>query len=293
MTTDFALSPDQVEKAVETAIKNNPAYADMLSFYGRLFVAQEKSKARLQIEPLNIPNDVLIVKKREKFPLIEIKDFPYDKNESTSLFITICNLAKKANPKLAASASILLNADDRDAKPESLMSALLNGNEAIFENVSEKLEIEKQILGLITYHSLKPSLSSGAIQLSVYLDKDEPGLRGYCPICGSFPILSILEGEGARSLICSFCWHQWPVKRAYCPFCDHSDDKKLHYIFSEEEKELRVDLCSNCNKYLKTVDTRRTERLIYPPLEQVTTLHLDIKAREEGFESGVQLFLEK
>ena len=69
MTTNFAQSPDQVNKAVETVIKNNPAYADMLGFYGRVFVAQEESTARLQIEPLQIPEDVLTVKAQEKFPL--------------------------------------------------------------------------------------------------------------------------------------------------------------------------------------------------------------------------------
>jgi FdhE protein len=292
MTTNFALSPDQVNKSVEALIKNNPAYADMLGFYGRIFVAQEESAARLQIEPLQIPDDVLTVKAQEKFPLIEVKDFSYDKDESVSLFVTICNLAEETNPKLAASAAVLLNADDTDLKPENLIRALLNGNEAIFENIDGKFEIEKQILGLVTYHSLRPSLCTGSIQLAAYLKKDEPWLKGYCPICGSAPILSILEGEGARSLICSFCWHQWPVKRVYCPFCDNSDDKNLHYIFSEEEKNLRVDLCNKCNKYLKTIDTRRTDRLIYPPLEQVATLHLDIKAREEGFGPGVRLFLE-
>jgi len=291
MTANFALTPEQVSKAVEMVIKNNPSYADMLGFYGRLFVAQEESKSRLRIEPLQIPDDVLAVKAQEKFPLIEIKDFVYDKVESPNLFVAIGKLAKEANPKLAASASILIKAVDTNLDPESLFSALLTGNEALFENISEDLEIEKQVLGFMTYNSLKPSLGTGAVQLAAYLTKDEPWLKGYCPVCGSAPILSILEGEGARSLICSFCWHQWSVKRVYCPFCDNSDNKDLHYLFSQEEKDLRVDLCNKCNKYLKTLDTRKADRMIYPPLEQVSTLHLDIKAQEEGFEAGVKLFM--
>ncbi len=291
MTANFALGPDQVKKAAETAAKNNPAYADMLGFYGRLFVAQEEARSRIRIEPLHIPNEVLTVKAREKFPLIDVKDFTYDQKESTRLFVTICNLAKEANPTLAASAEILLNVDDSNLKPERLFKALLNGNEAIFENIAAKFEIEKQILGLITYHSLRPSLCTAAGQLSAYLKEDEPWLKGYCPICGSAPIVSILAGEGARRMVCSFCWHQWAVKRVYCPFCDHSGAKNMHYIFSEEEKDLRVDLCSKCNKYLKTIDIRQADRLIYPPLEQIATLHLDIKAREEGFEPGIRLFM--
>lgn len=292
MTANFAQTPQQVNRVVDTVIQNNPAYAAMLGFYGRLFEAQEESKSRLRIDPQQIPDDVRAVKAREKFPLIEIKDFVFDKVESANLFVAIGKLAKEANPKLAASASIILNAFDTKLEPAGLFSAFLNGNEALFENVSEALEIEKQVLGFITYNSLKPCLCAGADQLAAYLSKDEPWLKGYCPICGSAPILSILEGEGARSLICSFCWHSWSVKRVYCPFCDNSDNKDLHYFFNEEETEIRVDLCDKCHKYLKTLDTRQTDRLIYPPLEQVSTLHLDIKAREEGFEPGVKLYME-
>jgi FdhE protein len=293
MTANFAQTPDQVKRAVDTVIKKNPAYSDMLGFYGRLFEAQEESKSRLRIEPLQIPDDVRAVKAQEKFPLIEIKDFVYDKVESANLFVAIGKLAKEANPKLAASASILLKAVDKNLDPDSLFSAFLNGNEALFENISIELEIEKQVLGFITYNSLKPCLCTGADQLSAYLSKDDPWLKGYCPICGSAPILSILEGEGARSLICSFCWHSWSVKRVYCPFCDNSDNKNLHYLYSEEEKDSRIDLCDKCSKYLKTLDTREADRLIYPPLEQVSTLHLDLKAREEGFEAGVRFFMEE
>jgi len=292
MKANFAQTPDQVKRAVDSVIKNYPAYADMLSFYGRLFDAQEKSKSRLRIEPLQIPDDVRAVKAREKFPLIEIKDFVFDRLESANLFVTIGELAQEANPKLAASASILLKAVDEKFEPASLFDAFLNGNEALFENISEALEVEKQVLGFITYNSLKPCLCMGAVQLAAYLDKEDPWLKGYCPVCGSAPILSILDGEGARSLICSFCWHPWPAKRVYCPFCDNSDNKDLHYFFSEEETDVRVDLCDKCKKYLKTIDTRQADRLIYPPLEQVATLHLDIKAREEGFEPGVKLHME-
>ena len=102
MTANFALTPDQVKKAVDTVIQKNPDYVDMLGFYSRLFQAQEESKSRLRIEPLQIPDDVRAVKAQEKFPLIEIKDFAYDKIESANLFVTIGKLAEEANPKLAA-----------------------------------------------------------------------------------------------------------------------------------------------------------------------------------------------
>ena len=291
MISNFDLTSDQVKRAVETVTKSKSVYTDMLGFYGRLFIAQEESKRRVRVEPLNIPEDMLAVKTREKLPLIEIKDFAYDKIEGAKLFVTIGKLAADANPKMAASAAVILDAVAAELNPERLLSALLSGNEVLFENIAEELEIDKQILGFITYNSLKPSLSLCADQLATYLSKDEPWLKGYCPICGSPPILSILGEEGARRLICSFCWHEWAAKRVFCPFCENRDNTTQQYFYSDEEIEFRVDVCDNCKKYLKTLDARKADRLIYPPLEQISTLHLDLKAKEMGFESGIRLFM--
>ncbi|MCP4023885.1 MAG: formate dehydrogenase accessory protein FdhE, partial [Desulfobacteraceae bacterium] len=35
--------------------------------------------------------------------------------------------------------------------------------------------------------------------------------------------------------------------------------------------------------YIKIVDLRQLERAFYPKLELITTLHLDMKAREKGY----------
>ena len=292
MASYLALTSEQVKKAVDTAQKNKPAYADILGFYGGLFVAQEGCKGRIQLEPIRIPEELRSVKAKEKLPLIDIDGFVYDENESANLFMTICDLAKEANPKLAATAGVILNSVETTIKPDALFSGLLNGNEALFENIANELEIEKPVLGFFTYNSLKPSLCAGADQLAVYLNQNEPWLQGYCPICGNAPILSILEDEGRRKLVCSFCWHLWSAKRVHCPFCDSSQNKDLHYFFSDEEKDVRVDLCDQCKKYIKTLDTRKAERLIYPPLEQIATMHLDIKAQEMGFEPGIKLLMQ-
>ncbi len=274
---------------MESVTKTKPHYADILGFYGRLFVAQEESKNRVRLDPYPIPDDVRIAKAEKKRPLIEIEEFTYDRVESADLFVAIAELAGTANPHLARSAAVLLEAGIVKLKSEALFSAFLNGDEAFFETLAEAHKIEKQILGFITYNSLKPSLCTGAAQLSGFLSDSDPWLKGDCPVCGSAPTLAILDADGARSLVCGFCWHIWTVRREMCPYCEHPGQTERHYFFDEKEKEFRVYLCGNCNKYLKTIDARQADRMIYPPLEQVLTLHLDYKAREEGFEPGIAL----
>ncbi|MCD4842444.1 MAG: formate dehydrogenase accessory protein FdhE, partial [Methanosarcinales archaeon] len=81
-------------------------------------------------------------------------------------------------------------------------------------------------------------------------------------------------------------------QRIYCPFCENKDQKTLHYFFSEEEEEYRVDVCDQCRRYIKTIDTRKIKRPVYPFLEQVTTLHLDMLAQNQGLQSGHPLWLQ-
>ncbi len=292
MTSYLALTAEQVKKAVESVKKNKPVYAEILEFYGGVFEAQENCKGRLQIEPLQLSEALQTARAREQLPLIEIGEFIFDNKESAALFLTLSHLAVEANPDLSAAAKVIIAAVGKTIKPDELFEGLLKGNEALFENIVDELEIEKPVLGFLTYNSLKPSIGECAEQLAVYLNPNEPWLQGYCPVCGSAPILSLLEDEGQRKLVCSFCWHLWSAKRVHCPYCDSSQNKDLHYFYSEEEKDTRVDVCDNCKKYIKTLDTRKVERLIYPPLEQISTIHLDIKAQEMGFEPGIKLFMQ-
>lgn len=291
MVPYLALTSRQVKEAVAWVKKSKPMYAEILDFYGRVFDAQEDCKGRIRLT--SISEEQLSLKSRQESPLMDLDGFVYDEKESVHLFMTICDLAGESNPKLSASAKVILNAVKGPLKPVELFSGLLKGNEVLFEHIAQELEIEKQVLGYITYNSLNPSLCLCADQLSAYLNnRSEPWLQGYCPICGSGPILSILENDGGRKLVCSFCWHLWSAKRIYCPFCDSSQDRDLHYFYSEEEKGARVDLCDRCKKYIKTLDTRKMDRLIYPPLEDISNLHLDIRAREMGFAPGNAPFVQ-
>ncbi len=50
-----------------------------------------------------------------------------------------------------------------------------------------------------------------------------------------------------------------------------------------EEQEYRVELCESCRTYLKQVDSRAAGRPLYPPLEHVVTLHLDLAIQKKGY----------
>ncbi|MFV9645858.1 MAG: formate dehydrogenase accessory protein FdhE [Desulfobacterales bacterium] len=293
MSDNIQFTEDQITKAAESLKELRPAYGAILDFYKQIFIAQEDSKGKTGIDPIQISDEMLSIKANEEFPLINLSEFTIDAKASKMLLIKICSITKESSGDMSSSARAILEAiDAEEFDLDPLFFGLLEEDDSVFEKTVKKHAIKKADLAFIVYNSIKPSLSLCAEQLSAYLDKDKPWGKGYCPICGSPPGLSMFEGEGGeRFLLCGFCGHKWSSRRLYCPFCDNTDSKTLNYIYSDEEKEYRVDLCDKCKKYIKTIDTRKTERIIYPPFEQVATLHLDIKAKEMKYESGIDVSL--
>jgi FdhE protein len=156
---------------------------------------------------------------------------------------------------------------------------------------AKKAHVTAAALAFLVYNALKPSLSRCAQHLGSYLDREALWDKTYCPVCGSEPALAMLRDEGRRFILCAFCGHEWPVSRVFCPLCENKNQKDLHYFYSDEEEEYRVQVCKACNRYIKTVDTRNMNRPFYPFLEQVSTLHLDLLAQEQGLEGVLPLWL--
>ncbi len=293
MAADLAVTSKQVKQAVAALKKLRPAYADLLNFYENIFVAQEDCKSQINIDPIKISAETLALKKKEKFSLIAISEFVVDQKAAIALLNQICRIIETANSEMADAARVIQNTmTAAELDPGAVFAALLNSEDAYFKQIEKDMGIEKKALAFVAYSSIKPSLVHCAGQLASYLDSDPPWDRGFCPICGSAPGFSMFKDEGKRVLFCGFCWHQWAAQRIYCPFCENKDSQTLHYYFSETEKNYRMDVCDSCKTYLKAIDQRNTDRIIYPPLEFVASLHLDIKAQEMGFKSGIQLELQ-
>lgn len=279
---------EYITEAINDLEKIYPDYSRLLKFYGDIFAKQEDFKKNITFNNLNISENDLAFKVKEQFPLIDSKEFIFDKDKITNLFKDLCHLISKSEGYLAQVADTLFNLlEEKKLDVSQLISAFLDNDDKFFQIKAQEYNIDVKALSFFSYNSVRPYLSSYAQVISHHLDKNTEWTRGCCPICGSLPSLSLFETNGERFFCCSFCWHKWVSKRVFCPFCENNDHKTLHYFEIENEEVHRIDICDNCKKYIKTTDTRKTTRSIYPPLEQIATPHLDIKIKEKGFENGI------
>jgi len=292
-TMTEAITTNRIRKAVAAIKAERPAYATLLDFYEALFVAQEIMKEKFFSDPVEISQELISVKMKEGFPLVSVAEFPIPPDGPRHFLTTICRLVPQENALLSEAASRLSTAiDDGTLDASALFSHLLQTDDVSLENMAGKVAVDKAVLAFFAYHSIRPFLLECSEKLSGYLEGQAPWEKGYCPVCGSVPALSIINEQGKRLLSCSVCGHEWVSPRLFCPFCENKEQKSLHYFFSEEEKGYRVDMCDKCRKYIKTLDLREIKHPVYPFLEYVSTLHLDMKAQEQGLESGLPLWLQ-
>lgn len=284
MNSSTAYTPEMVRQAADAIIAARPSYAELITFYARIFTAQEDARLRISLPPVRLSDELVRIKRREQLPLVMTAEMAFDRQAAEDLLKEICRITIDCGPELARAAQAL---SGQPPKAAALFEPFLKAQESDILAGAEEMGVEPKALAFFLYHSLRPSLCNGAAQLATYLDPSPSGEQGHCPVCGSPPAIAWLEGEGQRHLSCGFCWHRWPVNRARCPFCGSRNQEGLLYLYSEEEKEYRVDACQSCRTYLKTVDTRVLGRPAYPPLEQVASLHLDLKASETGYESAL------
>jgi FdhE protein len=159
-------------------------------------------------------------------------------------------------------------------------------NDEYISALSKELKVSDDLLTFLAENSIRPVFEAYACQLKGYVDQ-ALWWRGYCPICGSMPFIAEFREEGERFLACSLCGFEWRFMRLKCPFCENEDHKKLRYFYVESEGTAnRVDVCEECKRYIKTLDTRKMAGEIIPIIEDMGTFHLDVLAQEEGYLRG-------
>ena len=116
------------------------------------------------------------------------------------------------------------------------------------------------------------------------MEPDRLHRRGHCPFCGAAPWISFRKGEeaGFRYLSCSLCGLDWSFNRLSCPACGEEDPHKLPMFQSDVHKNVRLEACETCRRYVKSIDLTIDARPV-PAVDDLLSLSMDLWALEEDF----------
>ena len=107
--------------------------------------------------------------------------------------------------------------------------------------------------------------------------------RGTCPICGSFPSISVIREKTAqRWLHCFQCGWDWRFSRVICPYCAHEGPAGMTFYFVEDRKQESVFICDQCNRYLLTLNQVSDLHEMDLDIAAIVLAHLDILMQTKG-----------
>jgi FdhE protein len=165
-----------------------------------------------------------------------------------------------------------------------LSAAVLLGRPQSLQQEAAALHLDSTLLATLLRFALFPFFAAVNTAWAPHRD-NVAWVQGYCPTCGNGPLLGEFRGlEQNRFLRCGWCAASWKVPRLFCPYCGNRDHQQLGLLHREgEETRFRASMCLLCRRYVKQLATLAE----IPPLRlwvaDVSTLHLDLAAAQEGF----------
>jgi FdhE protein len=112
-----------------------------------------------------------------------------------------------------------------------------------------------------------------------------------CPSCGAYASAAYVgptpsDNGNGRMLYCASCGTQWEYERLRCAHCGLQSPEKLNYFHVEGDDVHRLQMCSECGYYLRTVFLENLKVPFSFEVEDVILARLDKVAHDSRFQSS-------
>jgi FdhE protein len=240
-----------------------------------------------RLPKLSLPPRYLAAKLARGVPVLAGEPIPLPVRILVPTLLKLCDALAEGGAGDAAR-HIRETIESGNIEPGSLLTASLTRNQAAMRTGAAHRGLSPDLVWLVAELAVSPFVhalqrlllgSAGSGELESALDAWN---RGHCPACGSWPAVAEVVG-GHRTLRCSFCSSAWELTSYACIYCGESGDRFVTAAPDEDRKDRRVELCSGCGGYLKTVDVPELSPFPLLSISDIETTDLDVTAMEHGY----------
>ncbi|PFO07899.1 formate dehydrogenase [Bacillus sp. AFS076308] len=237
---------------------------------------QEQWKLQIEWRPFKINFD----KAEAGAPIAELAEFELDMPRYKRWIMELIDLMIEFKPELELELS----------KIPSLLTeeTLINWfGEAFFvdytyfKRFAEEHEILESLPQFLAEVALRPFLQ--LIAEKAQPEVERMNISEYCPVCFEPVRLATLDEEGKKVIQCPRCHAHWHAKRLECSHCGNEDHTTIHFLSIEGESAMQIQVCEQCNGYIKIIDTKQFITKPSVALLDLLSIHLDIVAQDNGY----------
>ena len=274
-----------LERRLATLRKTRPDLEDALALQELLLRTTLSSARPPIVHSFPFPREVAIVRLQQGIPLLHDQPVLIDVEFAADLFSRLVEeLERRDGADLRDRLNLLIQGAAR-IDPQQLFSEAFVQHSHHLAQIAHGARVDAELLETLARGAVRPLLNVYAQRLLPHVEHAEAWNRGYCPVCGGWPVLGELRGvELAQWLRCSACGSGWRTQRLVCPYCSNNDYRTLGTLTLEGEQRFRIAVCERCRGYLKVGNAFDPTPAELLALDDVASLHLDIAAIERGYQ---------
>jgi FdhE protein len=270
-----------VRRAVKRYAELYPEMADVIEMYGQIMELQQETLGEITCD-VSLDAETADTKLSEGIPLMDPREIDIDAERFRALVFDIARVVDEKSPGGFPHRAEIEKWEGLEPRNVLVTRDLVIAGEELEIGIAWKSSEDRKLVSNIAWEALAPFYMNCGRMLQSLIEQSL-WQRGDCPVCGARPLMGVFRKEdGLWLLECALCHTLWNVQRVRCPFCDEGEQGSLEYLYVDDDRSRRVQYCSACRSYVKTVDMRDSDLDAVLPLEDITTIRLDKVAAREG-----------
>ncbi len=281
MTTVNASS--EINNIITRALDQNPENKEIIKAFAPIITRQRQLVDEISLEK---PDYSRIDKNKLKagVPVSSQIDLILPEDPLKDVALHLVASVKEGMPNIAENIDkISTFIQEGKINPLDFFKAPVNGKENAIGGFSKKLQISPSNASFLMSLVVRVILEKRAREVMETLGAFD-WEKGYCPICGEFPSIALIEEEGGkRFLHCSTCGQDWRFTRISCPYCEKEERKDMEYFYVENKTQEAAFVCDQCKKYLVTL--YRVGKLFARDMDvsAISLIHMDLLMQNKGY----------
>ncbi|MFY9397696.1 MAG: formate dehydrogenase accessory protein FdhE [Desulfomonilia bacterium] len=272
-----------LERIIAASVEASPHSRDIIEAFRPVLI-----RKAILVDELNARDDTAVIAEGSRLadgvPLVLPEDLVPGRQTLNSIALSLVPSTIEGFPSLAG---------DLETCREQMRSGDLDLSECLVCNPEDGMDIvaawsrqkgvSARALEFLARLTLRVFLKNQAERLAHLID-DAKWNRGYCPICGSAPLIaSIRQDQGTRRLHCLDCGHSWTFSRVICPDCGNEDQSSMTYFYIQDSENQTAFVCEKCRRYLLTQGKVSDLTLFDAEVCSMGLAHLDAVLQRKGF----------
>lgn len=276
-----------MDQILDRAIEQNPHSSELLKAFGPIITRQRQLTASIDLPKLDYSN-IDKGKLKAGVPIIQQINLFSSADPFKEIALSLISVVKEGMPTLAAELERLSDLISKDKlRLADYFESHTSGENKSIDSWQNNLKISPSnasfLLSLVARVLLERRANEATAAMGEFSWE-----KGYCPICGEFPSIALIEEEGGkRFLHCSSCGQDWRFTRVVCPFCEKEAQQEMDYFYVENKTQESAFVCDKCKKYLVTLYRAGRLHARDMDISAISLVHMDMIMQEKGYEPMV------